>query len=166
MRKSELAPYVKLAEKYITQFSDHEGVARARQWCDSFIYTAPPGPAYQSRHLTGDQRLCRWLQVLAQHGVTGQKMLAVVVAMHLYRESDARQFVSDEMWRATLARHVLRLVPAPSGYGTVPRKRYDRIGQKLRSALVKRIESNIGVACLLMARALTPQQKENQWPTI
>jgi hypothetical protein len=163
MRKSELAPYVKLAEKYIQQFADHEGVADARHWCERFIYTAPPGPEYASRLMTGDQRLCRWLKKLAQHGVTGARVLAVVIALYLYRESNPLQFVSDGHWRAILAWHVLRLAPAPRmqtwGAGT-SRLKYDRIGQKLRSALTKRIENNIGVACLLMARALTTPQKD------
>jgi hypothetical protein len=167
VRRADLRPYVRRVQRYIQANASHPGITAALDWLHTFIYAAPQGPAFPSRRATGEQRLNRWLNRIANSGVHLDEALAVIVAMYLYREMNPRAFVSDAHFRAMLAHHFCRLAPAPfmqTYRGGTGAKRYDRIGASLRKALRQQIEQSVGVVALLMARALTPNNTHRTEP--
>src|SRR5690606_9576023 len=106
---------------------------------------------------TPRHRLARWLDQLERAGVYPEELLAIVAAMHLYREVRPQAFKSDRHFRHQLVTRFLRKAPAPFiavWRGGVGGKLYDRITVAVRELLAATLSQAIGLPCLNMAKAI------------
>lgn len=158
IRRRQFEPFIKDAQRYLSQHQDHPRIADALGWIEQLIYATGPEPVGITAKSSTHDRLLRWISKLRRQEASPLEILALIVGIWALREWSPQVFRSDRHFNHMLAIRVLRIVKAErvttTNRGTHDYLKRDRITSGVRDLLSEALNRNVGVVALSIARKL------------
>jgi len=101
IRPNELAPYEKIARKFLRFKADHPAIIAAIKWADEWLQSAALG----EKHVPAQ----RFMQAAYDRNVSGFTIIARVLAVYLYHSYQSRRLDGGMPLRHAVGKYILNL---------------------------------------------------------